>query len=96
MPGRVQAVKGPVNDPGRGRPLQTHMVALGRLKISSFEDTLPDGEAVLRALSDGAVVARRRQDGSWSRPVKESRERPGLVVGREPAVVIELKKGRYY
>lgn len=90
--------QGAVIDPGRGRHLQTHMVASGRFKISAYEDVLPDGAGVLRALSDGAIVARRRADGSWSRPVKEARERkgPAVAAARGPAVVVTLDKGRYY
>lgn len=74
------------------------MVAQGRLKISAYVDELPDGAQVLRALSDGAIVARRRADGSWSRPVKEARERPAPVLPKASgtAVSVILDKGRFY
>lgn len=55
---------------------------------------------VIRAFADGAVIARFMPSGRWSRPVKESRERPktgtDLIRPTGPAVVISLTKGRYY
>lgn len=96
MPGEFQM---PVYDVPPYRPLQTHMVASGRLKVAAYADTLPDGTEVLRALSDGSVAARRRKDGSWSRPVREHPEHPrstDLIRASGPSVTVELVKGRYY
>lgn len=76
------------------RHTQTHMVMVGRLKFSGYQD----GD-VIRSLSDGATLARRRGDGTWSKPVKESRATRGRwddVKPSGPAVQVNLKKGEFY
>lgn len=79
-----------------GRRLQTHMVRSGRFEISGYLDDSPGGP-VIRALSDGEIVARFKS-GRWSRPVKEAPEPPPRVypAPRGPAVQVVLDKGQFY
>lgn len=82
---------------GRTRPLQTHLVASGRIKFSGwFDDSGADGP-VIRHLATGEIVAEWRR-GAWSKPTREARElAPTLYpVPVFPAVQITLNHGKYY
>jgi hypothetical protein len=81
------------------RPVTTHIVLAGRLKYNAYLD-----DDTLRDISDGAVVARRKQ-GSWNRPVATAKPPNPNAVGRGkwddvrplgPAVQVQLSKGRFY
>jgi hypothetical protein len=75
------------------RPLQTHLVWIGRLGHSGFQE----GDAIL-AILDERVLARRRGP-EWDRRVTEAHERPGrfdLVRPLGPAVAVVLVKYKCY
>lgn len=76
-------------------PTQTHMVLSGKCRLSAYRD----GE-VLRAVEDGRQLAFLRPDGTWSRPVRESKaRRPGpydLITPVFPAREVHLDKGHFY
>lgn len=75
-------------------PCQTHLVVMGRLKLSAYQD----GDH-LRLCEDGRIVATRRKDGTWPSAVRPAKPRPGRfdhIKPAGPAVQVILEKGEYY
>lgn len=76
-------------------PAQTHVVLAGKLRLSAYRD----GSA-LRAVEDGRQLSFLRPDGTWSRPVRESKVRRlglyDLITPRFPVREVSLEKGRFY